>query len=162
MKTMVHVLDLLGCVATGPTTEEAVARTPAMIRAFLELLHRHGEKADPTAAIETAIADHVTEGDWLGNGSPYQLYNHTVGPPVAEATVPQRRQAAPEVPYQTVVAGSARGVRSQFPQIAIPQLRLPRAHHLRLALNEDSIRERRDLQGITTPENEISRPAALQ
>jgi predicted RNase H-like HicB family nuclease/uncharacterized damage-inducible protein DinB len=70
-KTMVHVLDLLGCVATGPTTEEAVARTPAAIRAFLDLLHRHGEKVDPKAKIETEVADHITEGDWLGNGSPY-------------------------------------------------------------------------------------------
>ena len=27
-KTMVHALDLLGCVAVGPTTEDALAATP--------------------------------------------------------------------------------------------------------------------------------------
>lgn len=70
-KTMVHVPELLGCVATGPTTEEAVAKTPEMIRSFLDMLHRNGEKVDPKGEIETEIAVHITEGDWLGNGSPY-------------------------------------------------------------------------------------------
>jgi len=33
-KTMVHVLDLLGCIAPGPTTADALAVTPDAIRAF--------------------------------------------------------------------------------------------------------------------------------
>ena len=73
-KTMVHALDLLGCVAVGPTTEDALAATPDAIRAFLRFLQRHGEPADPDAPFETRIIEHVTEGDWLGNGSPYLLF----------------------------------------------------------------------------------------
>ena len=42
-KTMVHALDLLGCVAVGPTTDAALAATPAAIRAYLRFLARHGE-----------------------------------------------------------------------------------------------------------------------
>ncbi|HEY7031550.1 MAG TPA: type II toxin-antitoxin system HicB family antitoxin [Thermomicrobiales bacterium] len=72
--TMVHVPDLLGCVATGPTTDDALARTPGAIRAFLCFLHRHGVAVDPDAEIETRIAEHVTEGTWLGNGSPYIVF----------------------------------------------------------------------------------------
>lgn len=48
-KTMVHVPDLLSCVAVGPTTEEALTATPAAIRAFLHFLRRHGEPVDPDA-----------------------------------------------------------------------------------------------------------------
>lgn len=70
-KTMVHILDLLGCVATGPTSEEAVARAPDQMRAFLAMFKRNGEAVDPTAKIETEIAEHTTKGDWLRNGSPY-------------------------------------------------------------------------------------------
>jgi predicted RNase H-like HicB family nuclease/uncharacterized damage-inducible protein DinB len=68
--TMVHVPDLLGCVATGPTTDEALARTLDAIRAFLRFLRRHGTDADPAAEIGTEVAEHVTQGLWLGNGSP--------------------------------------------------------------------------------------------
>lgn len=70
-KTMVHVLDLLGCVATGPTTEEALAATPEAIGAFRRFLHRRGDAIDPDAAFATRVAEHITEGEWLGNGSPY-------------------------------------------------------------------------------------------
>lgn len=70
-KTMVHVVDLLGCVAVGPTTEEALAATPEAIRAYLRFLRRHGEAGDPDAPFETSVAEHITEGGWLGNGSPY-------------------------------------------------------------------------------------------
>jgi uncharacterized damage-inducible protein DinB/predicted RNase H-like HicB family nuclease len=72
-KTMVHVLDLLGCIANGPTTEDALAATPDAIRAFRRFLHRHGEEIDPDAPFEMQIMEHITEGDWLGNGSPYIL-----------------------------------------------------------------------------------------
>ncbi len=50
-KTMAHALGLLGCVAIGPTTDEALANTPAAIQAYLRFLRRHGEPdaADPEA-----------------------------------------------------------------------------------------------------------------
>jgi predicted RNase H-like HicB family nuclease/uncharacterized damage-inducible protein DinB len=73
-KTMVHVLDLLGCVANGPTTEDALAATPEAIRAYRRFLRRHGEPIDPDAPFATRVVEHVTEGDWLGNGSPYLLF----------------------------------------------------------------------------------------
>lgn len=71
---MVHVLDLLGCIANGSTTEEALARTPEAIRAYLRFLQRHEEAVDPEAAIETVIAEHITEGIWLGNGDPSLVF----------------------------------------------------------------------------------------
>lgn len=73
-KTMVHVLELLGCVAVGTTTEDALAATPDAIRVFLRFLKRHGEEVDTEARFETRVAEHITEGDWLGNGSPYLVF----------------------------------------------------------------------------------------
>ncbi len=67
-KTMVHVLDLLGCVVMMPTTDEAVDEAPAAIRRYLEFLAAHGEPVDPKAAFGTAIREHVTEGTFLGQG----------------------------------------------------------------------------------------------
>jgi predicted RNase H-like HicB family nuclease/uncharacterized damage-inducible protein DinB len=64
--TLVHVLDLLGCVASGRTSDEAVAATPDAIRAYLRYLKRHGEKVDPSETIETRIAEHNTEGLFSG------------------------------------------------------------------------------------------------
>lgn len=69
--TMVHVLDLLGCIANGPTTEAALAATPGAIRAWRALLTRHGEAADPAAPFDTTVVAHVTEGSWIGYGDPY-------------------------------------------------------------------------------------------
>jgi predicted RNase H-like HicB family nuclease/uncharacterized damage-inducible protein DinB len=69
-KTMVHVLDLLGCIAQGPTTEEALEATPEAIRVYLRFLQRHGAAADPAAPFTTTVAQHVTEGGWVGNGDP--------------------------------------------------------------------------------------------
>lgn len=69
--TMVHVPQLLGCIANGPTTDEALAATPEAIRAYRRFLHRHGEAVDPDEPFATRIAEHITEGSWLGNGSPY-------------------------------------------------------------------------------------------
>jgi predicted RNase H-like HicB family nuclease len=85
-KTMVHVLDLLGCVAVGPTTEQAIEATPDAIRAYRRLLARHGEPAGPDAPFETRVAEHVTAGDWLGNGSPYVMFGPDYDP-VTEAEV---------------------------------------------------------------------------
>jgi predicted RNase H-like HicB family nuclease/uncharacterized damage-inducible protein DinB len=74
-KTMVHVLALPGCVANGPTTEEAMAATPEAIRAFLRFLHRHGEAVEPETPFETEIVQHIAEANsWLGNGSPYVVF----------------------------------------------------------------------------------------
>lgn len=69
-KTMVHVLDLLGCTVSGSTTAEALQHTPDGIREFLQFLQRHGEDRDPKQEILTEVAEHITEGIWLGNGDP--------------------------------------------------------------------------------------------
>ena len=79
-KTMVHVLDLLGCVAVGHTTAEAIAATPDAIGAYRRFLHRHGEPVNPDAPIETRVAEHVTKGEWLGNGSPYLVFGPDLDP----------------------------------------------------------------------------------
>lgn len=79
-KTMVHVLDLLGCVAVGPTTEAALAATPNAIWAYRRFLHRHGEAADPDAPFEMRVEEHITEGQWLGNGSPYLTFGADLAP----------------------------------------------------------------------------------
>lgn len=69
-KTMVHVLDLLGCIAQGPTTEAALEATPDAICAYLGFLQRHGETVDPLELFTTRVVEHVTEGNWLANGDP--------------------------------------------------------------------------------------------
>jgi uncharacterized damage-inducible protein DinB/predicted RNase H-like HicB family nuclease len=69
-KTMVHVLDLLGCIAQGPTTETALEATPEAIRAYLRFLRQHGEAVETDSSFATRVAEHVTEGVWLGNGDP--------------------------------------------------------------------------------------------
>jgi hypothetical protein len=67
-KTMVHVSNLMGCSVGGPTTEDALERTPDAIRAYLGFLAGRGEAVDPAAPFDTEVVEHVTEGDWLGNG----------------------------------------------------------------------------------------------
>jgi predicted RNase H-like HicB family nuclease len=73
-KTMVHVLGLLGCNNGGATTEEALAAAPDAIRAYLRFLWRIGEDTEPGAPITTKVVEHITEGSWLGNGSPYLTF----------------------------------------------------------------------------------------
>ncbi|TMB93646.1 MAG: hypothetical protein E6J42_12570 [Chloroflexi bacterium] len=68
--TMVHVLDLLGCIANGPTTVAALEATPGEIREFLQFLKRHGERVDPEKRFTTKIAAHVMDGSWIGQGDP--------------------------------------------------------------------------------------------
>lgn len=85
-KTMVHVPALLGCIATGPTTEDALAATPDAIRAFLRFLKQHGEDVSPDDPIETEVAQHITTGDWLGNGSPYLVFESDLEPVSDEET----------------------------------------------------------------------------
>jgi predicted RNase H-like HicB family nuclease/uncharacterized damage-inducible protein DinB len=67
--TYVHVPDLLGCHVRGPTTDEALDLTPDAIRAYLRFLQRHGEAVDPAEPFATEVAEHVTEGYFLGNGT---------------------------------------------------------------------------------------------
>jgi predicted RNase H-like HicB family nuclease len=83
-KTMVHVPALLGCVANGPTTDEALAAAPDAIRAFLRFVRRAGEEPDPEAPFNTRVEEHVTEGPWLGNGSPYVTYGPDLEPVAAD------------------------------------------------------------------------------
>ncbi|MEP6872450.1 MAG: hypothetical protein ABI939_11475, partial [Anaerolineaceae bacterium] len=68
--TMVHVLDLLGCIVQGPTTDSALAVTSDGIREFLRFLNRHGGKVDPKAAFTTRVAQHVEKGRFIGQGNP--------------------------------------------------------------------------------------------
>jgi len=68
--TMVHVLDLLGCIANGPTTEAALEAAPGEIREYLRFVHRHGEGVDPEAPFTSTVAAHVMEGSWIGQGDP--------------------------------------------------------------------------------------------
>jgi len=69
-KTQAHVLELLGCTAQGATTDEALQAAPEAIRSYLRFLQHCGEAADPQADFTTAVAEHVMEGGWLGNGDP--------------------------------------------------------------------------------------------
>jgi uncharacterized damage-inducible protein DinB/predicted RNase H-like HicB family nuclease len=79
-KTMVHVLDVLGCIAKGPTSDEALIRTPESIRAYLRFLKRHGEAVHPDGEFETVVAEHVTEGEWLGSGDPALVFKPDLEP----------------------------------------------------------------------------------
>jgi predicted RNase H-like HicB family nuclease/uncharacterized damage-inducible protein DinB len=80
-KTMVHVFQLLGCVATGPTTEAALEATPDAIRGYLRFLKRHGERVDPEAPVNTRIAEHIAEtAIFIGQGSPYITFGPDLEP----------------------------------------------------------------------------------
>lgn len=65
-KTLAHVLELLGCVVQGDTTDAAVAAAPDAIRAYLRYLRRHREKIDVPANIEVHVAEHNTAGMFSG------------------------------------------------------------------------------------------------
>jgi predicted RNase H-like HicB family nuclease/uncharacterized damage-inducible protein DinB len=83
-KTMVHVLDLLGCIATGPTTEEALEKTSEAIREYLRFLQRHDAVVDSNAEMQTEITEHITEGAWLGNGSYTVMFQPDLEPLTTE------------------------------------------------------------------------------
>jgi len=68
-KTMVHVPAIAGCTARGDTTDAALEATPDAIHAFLRFLARHGERISPTAPFRTRVAEHQTQGTFLGNGA---------------------------------------------------------------------------------------------
>lgn len=67
-KTYVHVPRLLGCIARGDTSDEAVERSPDAIRTFLAFAARAGERVDPNAVFRVRVAEHVTDNQWPGNG----------------------------------------------------------------------------------------------
>ena len=73
-RTMVHVPELLGCVANGPTTEAALDATPEAIRAYRRFLVRSGEPDANDDAVDLRVAEHVTGGQMLGDGSPYIIF----------------------------------------------------------------------------------------
>jgi predicted RNase H-like HicB family nuclease/uncharacterized damage-inducible protein DinB len=79
-KTMAHALDLLGCIARGSTTDEALDRTPEAIRAYLRFLKRHDQAVDPNGEFATIVAEHVTDGEWLGNGDPALVFQPDLEP----------------------------------------------------------------------------------
>ena len=85
-KTMVHMLDMLGCIATGSTTQEALDVTPDAIKAYLSFLHRHGEPVEVDVPFSTQVVEHIMEGPWLGNGNPAGGFT----PDFASLTLPQR------------------------------------------------------------------------
>jgi predicted RNase H-like HicB family nuclease/uncharacterized damage-inducible protein DinB len=84
--TMVHVPQLLGCMANGPTTEEALDATPEAISSFLNFLKHTGAGIDAEALFTTTVVEHITEGVWLGNGSSYVTYAPDLEP-VSDAEV---------------------------------------------------------------------------
>jgi hypothetical protein len=67
--TMVHVIDLLGCVANGPTTEAALEAAPGEIERFHRFQKQYGEKV-PGGKLTTVVVQHVMEGSWIGYGDP--------------------------------------------------------------------------------------------
>jgi predicted RNase H-like HicB family nuclease len=80
-KTLVHVLDLLGCVVTGPTTEDALEATPDAIRAYLRFLKRVGENVDPKASIKTRVVQHrIGAAGVIGMDSSYITFDPDLKP----------------------------------------------------------------------------------
>jgi hypothetical protein len=86
-KTMVHVPELLGCISNGPTTQDALDASPDAIRRFRAFVAAHGEDVDPAAPFETRVFEHITQGQWLGNGDPSIMF----GP---DRTAPSRAETA--------------------------------------------------------------------
>jgi predicted RNase H-like HicB family nuclease len=72
--TLVHIIELLGCVANAKTTDVALAATPDAIRAYLTYLKRHADDVDPGEPFGTRVAEHITKGEFLGQGSPQAVY----------------------------------------------------------------------------------------
>ncbi|KAF0109893.1 MAG: hypothetical protein FD147_2015 [Chloroflexi bacterium] len=68
--TMVYVPALLGCIARGTTTEEALRNTRKAITTFLTYLGSHDEDIDVVSPFELTIAAHVIDGPWIGYGDP--------------------------------------------------------------------------------------------
>ena len=67
-RSWVYVPGLPGCVAFGPTTEQAIANTPDAIRERIDFLRRHGDDPPDPEPIELQVAEHVVERKFLGFG----------------------------------------------------------------------------------------------
>ena len=94
-KTMVHVPELLGCVANGPTTDAALDATPEAIRAYRRFLARTGEAVATDNAVDLRVVEHVTTGQMLGDGSPYIIFGCDLASVTGnEIGVAERRLAA--------------------------------------------------------------------
>jgi hypothetical protein len=65
--TYVHVPALLGCVYNAPTTQQALDAALDAIVAFLRFMARAGERVDAKADFRTRVAEHHTEGGFLGS-----------------------------------------------------------------------------------------------
>ena len=90
--TMAHVFDLLGCTASGRTTDEAIEAAPEEIRRYLQFLRGHGERVDLRPKVATRIAAHVMEGSWIGYGDPAPGFAPDFAPlPAKESDLHLRR-----------------------------------------------------------------------
>jgi predicted RNase H-like HicB family nuclease len=67
-RTWVYVPSLAGCVAFGPTTEQAIANAPDAIRDRIAFLRRHGDQPLDPEPIELNVAEHFIERQMLGFG----------------------------------------------------------------------------------------------
>jgi len=80
-KTMVHVFDLLGCIANGPTSEAAVAAAPEEIRTYLRFLKRNGDDVDPDEPFDVRVEEHIAEtAIFIGQGSSYITFGPDIEP----------------------------------------------------------------------------------
>jgi predicted RNase H-like HicB family nuclease/uncharacterized damage-inducible protein DinB len=65
---MVHVPAMAGCIAVGPTTDEAIENARTAIRARIEFLRRHGEPVADPDPLDIVVAEEDTTSGWLGFG----------------------------------------------------------------------------------------------
>lgn len=73
--TMVHVTSLLGCISKGPTTEIAVEKTKPAIKIFADFFNKNGENIEFDENGKMEIIEHITEGYFLGQGSPSVVFS---------------------------------------------------------------------------------------
>jgi predicted RNase H-like HicB family nuclease/uncharacterized damage-inducible protein DinB len=90
-RTWVYVPGLPGCVAFGPTTDQAIENTRDAIRARLEFFRRHGERPPDPEPMELFVADHVIERKLLGFGQ--QVFATDREPLTADEAARQLRWA---------------------------------------------------------------------
>ncbi|MBI3913758.1 MAG: type II toxin-antitoxin system HicB family antitoxin [Chloroflexi bacterium] len=72
-RTLVHVPELLGLNYFGATTDAALAKSRDAIQFYRDWLRAHGEAIE-SDAIEFQVAEHITQGDFIGHGSPACLF----------------------------------------------------------------------------------------
>src|SRR5262249_61510189 len=66
--------------APRPSPKDALAAPPDAIRPSPRFPRRHCEAVDPDAPFTTQVAEHITQGQWLGNGSPYLVFGPDLEP----------------------------------------------------------------------------------